>query len=65
MVTDGRLTALVMVLNVIAGVATLACAVSIGLAPSLPGWWRPLAMAGAVLGIAAFAVFWDSDLLSE
>ena len=60
-VTDGRLTALVTALNVLAGIATVACAVAIELAPSLPGWWPPLAIAGAMLGIAAFAVFWDGQ----
>jgi len=61
MVTGGRLTALVIVLNVIAGIATLGCAVAIGVDPLLPGWWRPLAVVGAALGIAAFAVFWDGQ----
>jgi hypothetical protein len=60
-VTDGRLKALVIALNVIAGITTLACAVAIGFAPSLPGWWRPLAIGGGAVGIAAFAVFWDGQ----
>jgi hypothetical protein len=52
---------LVVGLHVLAGVATLACAVAIGFAPSIPGWWRPLALVGAAIGIAAFAVFWDGQ----
>ena len=60
-VTDGQLKALVVGLHVIAGIATLACAVAIGFAPWIPGWWRPLAIAGAAVGIAGFAVFWDGQ----
>ena len=30
-------------------------------APLVPGWWRPLAVVGAGIGIAAFAVFWDGQ----
>ncbi len=59
--TGDRLTALTTALNVMAGIATLGCAVAIGLAPLAAGWWRPLAIAGATLGIAAFAVFWDGQ----
>lgn len=57
--TKNRLKALVVALHVIAGLVSLACAVAIGFAPSLPGWWRPLAMAGGAVGIASFAVFWE------
>ena len=60
-VTDGRLRAIVIALHVIAGVATLACAVAIAFATSLPGWWRPLAIGSAAVGFAAFAVFWDGQ----
>lgn len=60
-VTGDRLTTLVVGLHVIAGIATIACALAIGFAPSVPGWWRPLAIAGAAAGIAAFAVFWDGQ----
>jgi hypothetical protein len=48
-------------LHVTAGVAVLACALAIGFAPSLAGWWRPLAIAGGTIGVAAFAVFWDGQ----
>jgi hypothetical protein len=27
----------------------------------LPGWWRPLAITGAAIGLVAFAVFWDGQ----
>ena len=60
-VTGDQFHALVVGLHVVAGIATLACAVAIGLAPSVPGWWRPLAIGGAAVGIAAFAVFWDGQ----
>ena len=59
--TGGRLKALVLVLHAAAGVAILACAVAIVFGPSLPGWWRPLAIAGAALGLAGFAVFLDGQ----
>ncbi len=48
-------------LHAMAGIVTLACAVAIGFAPSVPGWWRPLAIVGAAVGIAGFAVFWDGQ----
>jgi hypothetical protein len=48
-------------LHVIAGLALLACAFAIGLPSLLPGWWRPLAVAGAIFGIVAFALFWDGQ----
>ena len=66
-ISNPQLTSLVVVLHVIAGIATLACAVAIGVPPLLPGWWRPLAITGAVLGMVAFAVFWDgqTDLLID
>ena len=56
-VTDTPLKMLVVGLHVIAGLAILACAVTIGFAPSFPGFWRPLAIGGATVGIAAFAAF--------
>ena len=59
--TDGSLITLVVGLHVLAGIATLACAAAIGFAPVVPGWWRPLAFAGAAIGIVAFAVFWDGQ----
>ena len=60
-VTDERLKALVVGLHVVAGIATLGSALAIGLAPSIPGWWRPLAIAGGAVGFVAFAVFWDGQ----
>ncbi len=56
-----RLNALVLALHVMAGIVTLACAAAIGFAPSVPGWWHPLAIVGPVVGIAGFAVFWDGQ----
>jgi hypothetical protein len=60
-VVDPRLTTLIVGLHVIAGIGTLATAVAMGLAPQFPGWWRPLAIGSAAIGIAAFAVFWDGQ----
>lgn len=60
-VTNGSLKTLIVTLNVLAGLVTLACAVAIAFAPSLPGWWRPLAFGSAIVGVIAFAVFWDGQ----
>jgi hypothetical protein len=60
-ISNPQLTKLVVLLHVIAGIATLAGAMTIGVPSLLPGWWRPLAIAGAVLGIVSFAVFWDGQ----
>ena len=60
-VTASQLKTLVLTVNVIAGIVTLACAVAIAFAPSLPGWWRPLALSSAAVGVTAFAVFWDGQ----
>src|SRR4051812_34337026 len=57
----GQLTTLIVSLHVIAGIATLACALAIAWPSLLPGWWRPLMMAAGVLGLASFAVFWDGQ----
>jgi hypothetical protein len=56
-----RLTALTAALHVGAGVAILASGAAIGLAAWAPGWWRPLAVVGAALGLAGLAVFWDGQ----
>jgi hypothetical protein len=60
-ITGEYLTSLVATLHVVAGVLILASAGAIALSPTLAGWWPPLAIAGAVIGIAAFAVFWDGQ----
>ena len=60
-VVDHRLTTLIVGLHILAGIGTLATAVAMGLSPQFPGWWRPLAIGSAALGIAAFAVFWDGQ----
>jgi hypothetical protein len=57
-----RLRVLSSVLHVLAGLATLACAAAVALAPWVPGWWQPLAIAAGDLGIAAFAVLWDGRI---
>ena len=60
-IATAQLATLSVWLHVIAGVAMLACAFAIGLPSLLPGWWRPLAVTGSVVGIVAFAVFWDGQ----
>ena len=60
-ISNPQLTTLVVVLHMIAGIAMLACAVAIGVPSLLPGWWRALAITGAMLGLVAFAVFWDGQ----
>ena len=57
--TEQGLERAVFVLHVGAGVALLACGAAIAFAAWLPGWWRPLAVAGAAVGLAGFAAFWD------
>lgn len=59
--TGARLRVVLAALHVGAGVLILASGVAIGLAAWAPGWWRPLAIAGAALGIAGFALFWDGQ----
>lgn len=56
-----RLADLIVGLHVIAGLVIVACAAAMAVAPLVPGWWRPLAVVGAGIGIAAFAVFWDGQ----
>jgi hypothetical protein len=60
-IANSQLTRVSVWLHVIAGIVLLACAVAIGLPSLFAGWWRPLAVAGALLGIVAFAVFWDGQ----
>ena len=59
--TDHGLVALAIGLHVAAGLATVACAAAIGFSSAVPGLLRPLAVTGAAVGIAAFAVFWDGQ----
>ncbi len=56
-----RLKGPVRAFHVMAAVTILACAVAIAFVPSAPGLWRLLAVAGAGLGVAAFALFWDGQ----
>ena len=60
--TGEPLRLLVVALHVTAGVAILAAAAAMMLGASLAGWWRPFAMGGALVGLAAFAVFWDGQV---
>jgi hypothetical protein len=60
-ITGAHLASLVAALHVLAGVLILACAATIAVGPSLAAWWPPLAISGAVVGMAAFAVFWDGQ----
>jgi hypothetical protein len=56
--TGDRLLTLVTPLHELAGATLVAAALSIAF---VPGWWRPLAIAGALLGIASFAGLWDGQ----
>ncbi|MDG6905700.1 MAG: hypothetical protein JRN20_07950 [Nitrososphaerota archaeon] len=47
---------------VVAGIAFLGAALTIGLAPLIPGWWRSIAIVGGLVGALSFAVFWDGQL---
>jgi hypothetical protein len=40
----------------------LACGAAIGVVPWAPGWWRPLAIAGGAIGVAAFLSFYDGQI---
>lgn len=60
-VTGDGLKTLLAVLHVSAGVVIIACALAIAGARRAPGWWRPLAIVGGLLGLAAFAVFLDGQ----
>lgn len=59
--TPDKVHASVPVLFVMAGAAMIAVAAAIALAPLIPGWWRPLAIAGSVAGLAGFAAYWDGQ----
>jgi len=56
-----RLNTLVRALHLVAGAAILGCAAAIAVALSAPGWWRPLAIVGAAIGLGAFVVFYDGQ----
>jgi hypothetical protein len=61
LLTGKGLTRLLVALHVSAGILIVASGVAIGLAVWAPGWWPPLAIIGAALGLAGFAVFWDGQ----
>lgn len=56
-----RLNATVVSLHVLAGLTLITCAMAIAFAPAMPRWWSPLAIAGSLIGLLAFAVFWDGQ----
>ncbi|MCL5067891.1 MAG: hypothetical protein M1368_06020 [Thaumarchaeota archaeon] len=47
---------------VVAGISLLGAALTIALAPLVPGWWRPIAIMGGLAGAVSFAVFWDGQM---
>lgn len=57
-----RVRAAVPVIHLVAGVFVIAAAAALAFAPSASFGWRPLAVIGAVSGLAAFAVFWDGQV---
>ncbi|MHB1132410.1 MAG: hypothetical protein ACYC4L_08490 [Chloroflexota bacterium] len=59
--TGDRLRRLLIALHVGAGILIVASAAAIVFTAWVPGWWQPLAVAGATLGLAGFAVFWDGQ----
>jgi hypothetical protein len=59
-VTADELSRLATWLHVAAGTITIACALAIALAPAALAW-RPLAFLGALVGLLAFAAFWDGE----
>jgi len=61
LIPDDKAKLIVQITHVTAGVVIVVCAAAIAFAPSVPNLWRPLTIIGAVLGLAAFAVFWDGQ----
>jgi hypothetical protein len=61
-VSGDSLRSLAVALHVAAGVAIMACGVLVALAPGFGGTWRFWAAAGAIIGVVAFAVFWDGQV---
>lgn len=46
---------------ILAGIGLLAAAGAVVFASFVPGVWRPLAVGGALAGVASFAVLWDGQ----
>lgn len=61
-ITGDALNRLLVVVHLTAAIVIPGCTFAIGFAPSVPVWWRPLAILGAGLGLVAFAVFWDGQV---
>jgi hypothetical protein len=60
-IAGDRLKALAFGLPLVAGIATIACGVTVAFAGAFHGLWRPLAIISAALGILFFAIFWDGQ----
>lgn len=56
-----RLRRLVLVLHCAAGALTFAGAVAIAIVTWAPALWPPLIIAGAIIGIIGFLIFWDGQ----
>jgi hypothetical protein len=57
----GRLNTLVVTVHVLAGILIVAASLAFALPALLPGMWVALSIGGGVLGVAAFAAFWDGQ----
>ena len=60
-VTGDALKSFTSVLWVISGIGFVCAGVAIVLVTRAPGWWRPIAMGAALIGMASFVVFWDGQ----
>ena len=56
-----RLKKITFGLHVAAGILVMLCALAIALNPLAPGWWRPFAIGGAIVGIVGFVIYWDGQ----
>lgn len=60
-VTGERLKTLAFTLHAVAGIGIMAAGIAMAFAPTVPRLWRPLTIVGSVLGVLAFAAFWDGQ----
>ena len=60
-ITRETLKQIVSGLWVIAGLGLMGAGLTMALSSWAPGLWRPLAIGGALFGIASFGVFWDGQ----
>lgn len=56
-----NLKILISTLDIVSGIVIMLCGIAVLLNPLIPGWWRLPAIMGAILGTAAFGVFWDGQ----